>query len=395
MCFKAKSQQVEGIVLNGKDNSALVGASVFINNSSRGTITNSSGKFLITGFTENNFDLIISYVGFNTQSIQINSQNVKSVHTIKLFPRVQPMDEVTIMATDKNGWEHWGRIFTDLFIGVSDFAGSCTIDNPEVLRFYYNKKTSIVHAFSNAPVIINNKALGYIIKYQLEDFVYDPNKGISGFAGYSTFEEMPSRNNNKSKKWQKNREDAYKGSILHFMRSVYIDKVSENGFDVHEKLRVYNKDSVYAQIYNKLAPQMVHLGTRVYRVKAPNNDTHFFEPNNTIPKPAYIDLVDTAQFSFKNASTLDSSKKQRSFYFRDYLEVTYKNAIEKSDYLRYYFLPQNAKVPQRSDVYLSVEEPLVIEEDGLYFNPINPLLSGYWVWSKMAGTLPSDYIEKE
>ena len=390
-----RSQQVEGVVLNGKDSSGLVGASVFINNSSKGTITTANGRFSITGLAENNFELVISYVGFNTESIHINSVNLKSFYTIKLFPRVQPLDEVSVIATDKNGWEKWGGLFTDLFLGISDFALACTIENPEILRFYKIKKTSVVHAYSNAPLIIKNKALGYIIKYQLEDFVYNPNTGISGYAGYSTFEDMAVQNNSKSKKWHKNREEAYKGSILHFMRSLYSNKVSVNGFDVHEKIRVYAKDSAFNLIYKYPIPSLVRVGDKIYKIKSPNNDTHYFEIKDTLRLVDYIDLIDTAAFSFKKASTMDLSKKQRSFYFRDYLEVSYKNAFEKSDYLRYNLLPLNSKLPQSSDIYLSVEELLLIEEDGMYFNPVNPLVSGYFAWPKIAGTLPSDYVDEE
>jgi hypothetical protein len=47
----SQTNQVNGIVINGEDNSKLASASIFINNSSKGTISNADGKFTLTGIT--------------------------------------------------------------------------------------------------------------------------------------------------------------------------------------------------------------------------------------------------------------------------------------------------------------------------------------------------------
>jgi len=52
-------QQVQGIVLNGTDSTKLVAASVFINTSTIGTMTGEDGKFILSGITATNFQLII------------------------------------------------------------------------------------------------------------------------------------------------------------------------------------------------------------------------------------------------------------------------------------------------------------------------------------------------
>lgn len=105
-------QKVQGIVLNGADGSKLIAASVFINNSTRGTITDEDGKFVIAGLTETNFQLVISYVGFKPVSVNINTQNINQFYTIKLFPRKRTMEEISIMPLEKNGWRKWGNLFT-------------------------------------------------------------------------------------------------------------------------------------------------------------------------------------------------------------------------------------------------------------------------------------------
>lgn len=174
ICRQTFAQQdVKGIVLNGTDNTKLIAASVFINYSTKGTTTGEDGKFVISGLAQTNFQLIISYVGFKTLSIDINAENINQFHIIKLFPRQRSLDDISIMPIDKKGWQKWGALFTRLFIGTSGFASDCTIENPRVIQFYQNKKTRVLHAYSDGPIIIHNKALGYEITYLLEDFQYD------------------------------------------------------------------------------------------------------------------------------------------------------------------------------------------------------------------------------
>lgn len=378
-------QQVAGVVINGEDGSRLAAASVFINNTSRGTTTNADGKFVITGLTQKHFELIVSFTGFITASINITAENINEFFTIKLYPRKQELAEVSIMMPEKDGWTHWGKLFTDLFIGTSDFAHDCTIENPEVLRFTNNKKSSQLHAYSNSALIIHNNSLGYNVKYQLEEFIYDFKNRVITYTGYSTFENMPAKSKNKIKRWERNRQEVYEGSLVHFMRSVYSDSVAAKGFDVRSKIRIYSEDSAFNQIYKSPLPHFARVENKIYRIRP--------AAVNAFKKiPPYIDLLDTAIFSFKNATKLNAEKKERSFYFENYLEITYKNAFEKADFLRQNFLSPLLKIPQNSDITLVTDTPIIIEPNGYYFNPLNVLSSGYMGWHKMAETLPSDYI---
>jgi antitoxin component YwqK of YwqJK toxin-antitoxin module len=118
----SQTSRVTGIVINAEDNSRLASASIFINNSSKGTISNTDGKFILEGITEKNFDLIISYTGFVTVSIRITQNNIGQFHTIKMVPRNETMKSISIMVPEKDGWKTWGRFFTESFIGQSDFC---------------------------------------------------------------------------------------------------------------------------------------------------------------------------------------------------------------------------------------------------------------------------------
>ncbi|HSQ44525.1 MAG TPA: carboxypeptidase-like regulatory domain-containing protein [Ginsengibacter sp.] len=363
-------QQVQGIVLNGTDSSKLIAASVFINTSSIGTITGDDGKFILRGINVTNFQLIISYVGFTPVSININPENINQFHIIKLFPRKRSLEDITIMPVDKNGWKKWGTQFTRLFIGTSYFAEDCKIENPGVIRFYQNKKTGVLHAYSETPITIRNKDLGYNIKYLLENFTFDPKTRGMLYMGYSVYEDLSKKNNNKMKKWIRNRHLVYAGSILHFIRAVYNNSVKTQGFDVRDKIRIYSGDSAFNQIYRggNLA-QFVKIHDTIYTVSVGFSDT-------AMKQADYVDLIDTVEFSLKNLVKFDASKSQKTFYFDNYLDVRYHTP------------------PYKSEITLDTNEPLVIDESGLYFDPANLITSGHWADQRMAETLPFDYVDK-
>ena len=378
-------QDVTGIVINGNDNSKMVAASVFVNNSSKGTMTDEEGKFSISGITATNFELVISYTGFATVSLNITPDNIHEFHTVKLFPRKQDLQEVDISAPEKEGWKHWGKLFTELFMGTSDFASQCSIQNPEVLKFTSNKTTSVLHVYSNAPLIIHNDALGYMVKYQLEDFNYDAKHRVISYLGYAEFKDQVGDGKRKDVKWRSNRHEAYEGSLLHFMRVLYSDSLV--GFVVHRKIRIKADDTLFSRLYKPDSmPKYVRSGDRLFRIR--------LGPTTAYKKiPPYIDLVDTSHFSFHDAVRSFPDRKQKTFYFDDYLDVTYKNAFAKADYLQQHFISSNVKMLQTSSIILISDQPITIEENGLFFNPLNLLVTGYWEWLKMAETLPSDYVD--
>ena len=75
------------------------------------------------------------------------------------------------------------------------------------------------------PLVIVNKALGYKILYQLEEFQVDYKNNSMMYLGFPLFEEMGSK-----KRWKKAREKAYQGSVMNFMRCLYDNKLQQEGY---------------------------------------------------------------------------------------------------------------------------------------------------------------------
>ena len=80
----------------------------------------------------------------------------------------------------------------------------CSIENKDVVKFYFYKKRNKLKVKSTENIIVTNNALGYKIKYQLDSFVYDYNTRISSYTGYPLFEEL-SGSPEQQKIWKRNR----------------------------------------------------------------------------------------------------------------------------------------------------------------------------------------------
>ena len=155
--------RVAGKVIDAVTQQPLQGASVFCQNTTIGTVSNAEGNFHLT-LNNGGYDLAVSFMGMETQSIRI-SDNMPEVSSlvIEMKAKEKSLEEVAIVATTevRNGWEKYGGFLKDNFIGKTANSKECTIDNPEVLRFFYSKKKNRLKVITDSILVIRNKALGY------------------------------------------------------------------------------------------------------------------------------------------------------------------------------------------------------------------------------------------
>ncbi len=123
-------------------------------------------------------------------------------------------------------------IFLREFIGNSVYANSCTIKNMDDINLFYSKKTGVLTASADKPLIIENKKLGYTITYFLDNFSRTY-KNVQ-YAGNYIFNEVPAATPKAREKIIANREDAYVGSRMQFIRALWHETIDKTGF------RLYN-----------------------------------------------------------------------------------------------------------------------------------------------------------
>ena len=381
--FLYAQKLLKGFVVDAEMGAAIPKASVFLNNTSIGTTANDEGRFSLF-IPAGKFDLIVSSIGYATYSQSVTSTEINdSTITIRLKLKAPDLETVVIEPFEKNGWEKWGKWFTENFLGTSEYGRDSRIKNPEVLKFRNSKRDNGLTVIATAPLTIENKALGYRLTYQLENFRYDFRSHYLLYSGYPFFEPMQG-SDRKQRGWEKARQDVYYGSTLQFMRALYRNKLLEEGFEMRRLQKIPNAE--------KERIKMLYKTSR----KPDEHGRLYFDLNRD--STAYYDRI-LHQEDYKNvigqhllpgdsiAYAIDSTVA--GLDFSDYLLVIYKHKKVPYEYSQLFPKSGDAMM---SELQLINGRPVEVLANGSYFNPEDLLTSGYWGWWEKLGTmLPFDY----
>jgi hypothetical protein len=384
---------IAGIVLNGENNAAIPNTSVFITNTSRGTISGTDGKFQLNNIPPGKYELIISSIGYNTQVYPFSSDKLPLQLKIYLEPKATELATVVVEPYEKDGWKRWGTFFIENFIGTTDAAKLCRIKNYKTLRFRHSKKRNVLTVVADEPLIIENRELGYKITYQLENFSYDFGKHTLFFLGYTLFEDMAKDKDKIPKRFLRERGNAYKGSMVHFMRSLYTNRLAEEGFEVRRMVRIPNTEKERIKHIMRTYRAVTDAnGKAAPNLKIHGDSTEYY--NRVLGQKDYEEVFSRHTL---NADSLVSysTDGQCVMFFNNFLQVMYRLKVEEPAYLAYTMESRPAYHP-RSVVFLVNGEPLTIEKNGSYQPPTEFFSSGYWAWNeKISHLLPADYDEAE
>ena len=222
---------ITGQVIDAETKLPLQGASVFAQNTTKGAVTDKEGNYRLF-LNKGGYELVVSYTGFASTTLKVEANEDKRLD-IELKKVEKNMDEVVIVASNEvaDGWEKYGDFFMGYFIGATPFSDSCILMNPEVLKFYYYKRSDKLKVLAEQPLLISNRSLGYDLRYQLDSFVYYYKNNINSYRGNCLYTAMQGSAEDE-KKWNENRKKVYYGSRLHFLRSYYDSTLKKDGFTV-------------------------------------------------------------------------------------------------------------------------------------------------------------------
>ena len=155
--------KVSGQVIDDSNDKPLVGASVYINGSTIGAITNENGEFVFPAVYDGFYDIIASFVGYEAVSYRATILSKNLQITFKL--RKKPTELRNVVVLSKDGRQKWLKIFKENFLGVTEAATKCKILNEDEILFEYGNSRDSIKAFSVVPLEIVNKELGYKIYF--------------------------------------------------------------------------------------------------------------------------------------------------------------------------------------------------------------------------------------
>lgn len=337
--FLVHGQGLKGVVTDSKTNEGLPFANIYIDNTTIGTTSDEKGAFVFQELPPGFAVLVVSYVGYKTQSLNIKRKTNEVLEvSIALTPDSKQLGEIQVNATRDKEWEKKYKVFEKEFLGTTGNAKKTKILNPWVIEFI--ETDAMLMAQSDVPLEIENLGLGYSLSFLIRRF--ESSKKHFVILGSAKFKEMVPTDEKQHQAWIKNRIDAYQGAEQHLFRSMIHGNIGKEGFELFiEKKK--GMPIARSGLFNQ------ELGNRL------------------IP------------FNF---SMMPGKSETYRLMLPARLEVHYINDVEHNFY---------RDIPYR--VFWIESEQLVVEVNskGVLKDPTSILTTGYTRTLRVADMLPTDY----
>lgn len=228
-CMVLGQSTVWGIVRDSLSGEPLPFATVYVNGSTKGTITDDDGLFELRNVHFPS-TIVFSFVGYRTQVLDLDSD--PGTLQIKLTAS-NNLPEVVI--TDSSEREMYLNYFRTMFLGVDRWGRNATIRNEDIIMFQSfgaDGSDTVFKAWAGKPIIIDLPLLGYELDVDLVDFTVKRTGGrtVCDILGYFFYKPYSTASVPKTSKFERNRKSAYYNSSMHFLRSLYQDRLAENGY---------------------------------------------------------------------------------------------------------------------------------------------------------------------
>lgn len=227
--FYAVAQGTYAISGTVTDNTGatIPAASVFIASTQKQTMTSATGGFIFSGLAPGNYEVVVNMLGFNAIKQAVIITDHSETLQLKLTEKKIALKEVTIGAKKQSPTDL--KRFTRYFLGRMYDNEMVKIMNPQIINFGHTDTT--LTATTDDFLIIENRYLGYRIKYLLKSFFCRSN-GFHFFDGDFSFEPLLGTDREQHF-WDSNRRRLYEDSDLHFLRALYAGTTRKEGFIVY------------------------------------------------------------------------------------------------------------------------------------------------------------------
>ena len=369
----------------------LPGTGVYVSDYKIATATDDKGNYVLR-LKPGNYNILAQLMGYKASNKNIIISEKPAVLNFILEESSTQLSDVTIKP-DPNRLAYLNTFKTH-FIGLTENAQKCKMLNSDVLRFDFDKEKSTLTAQSDDFLIIENKALGYNIKYLIKEFKYDYKAGIVFYEGYPTYEDLPG-SENKHKKWAKKRLDAYNGSAQHFFTALFNNTSRQEGFSINKLIKNQVEEDLADSIVQS---QASGLTSRTLTLPGAVN---YSAPKKTVQPVTTGPIRSNHHTNTLNRAEIDPDTLVHQYNadikkinFTNVLYVIYEKEKESSLYKSKITMsvsrPPDLANTQISLINLKIP-PVYFYKNGGIFNPRSMLYQGYWAWEKIADSVPLDY----
>jgi CarboxypepD_reg-like domain len=386
------SQKISGYIRSAADKSAVPNATVFINNYSKAVATNKEGYFEIGPLPLATYELVVSSVGFESVTKVVKLDNENAVVNIELPLKVKALTNV-IVSVNEAEWRRNFENFKKYFLGQTEFSERCEIVNPKALYLEYDKEARQLKATTDDDVLeIINNALGYKIKYIVKDFLIDYASSYTYYVGYATYEKLEPKNKRQQRKWDNNRQVAYEGSIMHFLRSMHRRTAASEGYVIRTLRRFDNPDRQPDSVIRANMQRIMKSNKGVLVIGKEQDSTRYWMDEGR--KPKIIQQLDAQVLQADSVLAMRGNELHVEFPYLLYIEYIKESESEAySRATQSMFNPRTTIRKSQTSIISLIDPPAIIEAAGSLVNPLALLFEGYWSWEKVGDSLPFEYEE--
>ena len=343
---------LSGTVMDLESGEPIFGATVFLENTTVGTVTDPDGKFTINGIIGEFPNLVVTHISYFSKTIGIKGRKVIN---FKLKPKVKQLATVEVEQNKDKKWKRLYARFEEAFIGETKNAEKVEITNPWVMDLQKDEGDAM-SGKSIDLLKIENRAIGYELKFLVENFKLELDEAV--YQGKPVFTPLEPKDDAEQAAWEEARKRTYLGSRQHFLYALVNDRVAEEGFLMY-----------FAEFDQKNA--------RFVTQKAVTREDIFRQ--NTLAFSRFLKVIYTQE-------------KPEKAFVKAFSTVTRIGTGRSSLGTGQFVIEKSAATKgQISFLFTRSSRGVQISENGVPKNPQALLEYGYWGWERVAELLPYEY----
>jgi len=235
LCIVSYCQIIKGTILDGETKRPVSYAAVYFDGTSVASYADAKGSFKLDIQNHTSMPLTISALGY--YSATVNDYSPYKDILVYLAPKVFEIKDVSVNARGNPNIRRENLvIFRREFLGRTGNSKECEIINEDDIRFIISSDKDTIRAICLKPLFIVNRGLGYKITYYLNKFEYIKSAYLNQLIGNSLFDEDTISIMDKQS-FKARRDNAYFGSKMHFIKSLWHDDLKSEGYIVQNEKR--------------------------------------------------------------------------------------------------------------------------------------------------------------
>ncbi len=234
---------IDGKIVDAETREPLFLVNVFLANTTIGATTARDGYYRIKEIPPGAYELVTHHISYELKTRKVLITGADSLRCdFEINLEVLQLEEITVFAPKSKGllWKLNLDRFNREFIGETEYSRECKILNHEVLDFQIDPDTKVFFASSDQVLEIENRALGYMIHVIIKEYRSQKPR-LGGFnlqyVVLPRFELLEPGSRRELKKWERNRQLCYEGSLRHFLAMLAGNEDGSDSFWIYSGSR--------------------------------------------------------------------------------------------------------------------------------------------------------------